>query len=278
MRAPRTYIRGPRRTALGRLANPAREEINRAVLRPVYLQASAAYLPVEMGTAVVGFDPVVAGIPRKSLKTMTRAVQLGVACVKRVVDSLPIWASILPEKRGLFVGASPQQGEADDLAAAIAASGPSPDLTAFAEQGVPLVPPLWLVKGLSNNVLGYASSNHDIRGDNGNWCDGRLGGAVAVAAAIYAVAEGRVDVAIGGAADALRGAEAILGGPCSEGAVFFAFSTEPSPWAALATVPTAAHANEGLGELGAVTVPASLWLGLKRGHAVAGGISFRSRA
>ncbi|MBM4390058.1 MAG: hypothetical protein FJ090_02960 [Deltaproteobacteria bacterium] len=243
-------------------------------MRPVYLQAYAALLPAEAGGAVPGFDPVDAGIPRKSLKTMTRAVQLGVACVRQALEGYPAWASIPPERRGLFVGASPQQGEASDLAPALQATGPVPDLLAFAERGVPLVPPLWLVKGLSNNVLGYASANHDLRGDNGNWCDGRLGGAVAVAAAIHAVAEARCDIAIGGGADALRGAEPMLGRPCGEGAVFFVFSAVPGPWLATAGVPGEQGAASHLGELGAVAVPASLALGLP-GDVAAGGVRFR---
>lgn len=245
-------------------------------MRPVYLYAYAALLPVEAGGAVPGFDPVAAGIPRKSLKTMTRAVQLGVACVAQALAKVPDWQSISPERRGLFVGASPQQGDAEDLFPAIEASGPTPDLRAFAEQGVPLVPPLWLVRGLSNNVLGYASANHDFRGDNGNWCDARLGGAVAVAAAIQSVAEGRVDLAVGGAADALRGAEAILHTPCGEGAVFFVFGIQPTPFRATAGVPTDRGSELALGELGAVAVPATLARQLAAGQAgEAGGLSVR---
>ncbi len=243
-------------------------------MRPVHLNAYAALLPVVAGGEVPGFDPVAAGIPRKSLKTMTRAVQLGVACVQKALEGYPAWSSVPPERRGLFVGASPQQGEASDLTPALEAAGPVPDLLAFAERGVPLVPPLWLVKGLSNNVLGYASANHDLRGDNGNWCDGRLGGAVAVAAAIHAVAEGRCDLAIGGGADALRGAESIFDRPCGEGAVFFVFSTEPGPWLATAGVPREAGAVTHVGELGAVSVPAALALGLP-GPVEAGGVRFR---
>lgn len=249
--------------------------ISAAAMRPVYLYAYAALLPVDVGAAVPGFDPVAAGIPRKSLKTMTRAVQLGVACVARALANVPGWESISPERRGLFVGASPQQGDAEDLFPAIEASGPTPDLRAFAEQGVPLVPPLWLVRGLSNNVLGYASANHDFRGDNGNWCDARLGGAVAVAAAIQSVAEGRVDLAVGGAADALRGAEAILRTPCGEGAVFFVFGPVPTALLASAGVPTDRGAELTLGELGSVAIPAALARQLDAGLAGhAGGLSF----
>lgn len=245
-------------------------------MRPVFLHAHAALLPLEGGGPVPGFDPVAAGIPRKSLKTMTRAVQLGVAAVGQALARAPGWAEVPPERRGLYVGASPQQGDVGDLAEAMAASGPVPDLQAFAERGVPLVPPLWLVKGLSNNVLGYASANHDLRGDNGNWCDGRLGGAVALCAAVHAVAEGRVDLAVGGAADSLLGADSILGCPCGEGAVFFVFSAEPGPWRAEADLPSLVGEEVALGEIGALAVPAALARRLAAGAAVcAGGVGLR---
>lgn len=223
------------------------------------------------------FDPVAGGIPRKSLKTMTRAVQLGVVAALRAMASVPGWQTIPPERRGLFVGASPQQGDIEDLAAAIEASGPVPDLGRLAEHGIPLVPPLWLVKGLSNNVLGYASAMLDFRGDNGNWCDGRLGGAVALCNAVHAVAEGRVDLALAGGADALRGAEAILGGVCGEGAAFVVLVAEGAlsvPATVIqAGVPVAPEAADRIGELGAAAVPVEVVRALIGGAPVrAGGV------
>ncbi len=222
-----------------------------------------------LGGEVPGFDPVAAGLPRKSLKTMTRAVQLGVAAVLAAVARVPGWASVPPERRGLYVGASPQQGDAADLADALAAAGPVPDLEAFATLGVPLVPPLWLVKGLSNNVLGYASAMLDLRGDNANWCDGRLGGAVALAHAVHAVAEGRVDLAIAGGADALRGAEAILGVPCAEGAAFVVLCSAgllPIEGRVVrAALPEAPERLDAVGELGAAAAPVALVRAVRAG-------------
>lgn len=215
-----------------------------------------------LGGEVPQFDPVASGIPKKSLKTMTRAVQLGVAAVLAAAARVPGLAGVPPERRGLYVGGSPQRGDAADLAPALEAAGLAPDLAAFAERGIPLVPPLWLVKGLSNNVLGYASAMLDLRGDNGNWCDGRLGGAVALTYAVHAIAEGRVDLAIAGGADALRGAEAIVGQPCAEGAAFIVLCAEgllrlPGRYVQ-AGLPTNLAAIDEVGELGAAAVPVAV--------------------
>ena len=201
---------------------------------------------------------------------MTRAVQLGVAAVLAAAARVPELSRVPPERRGLYVGASPQQGDASDLGPAMQATGSALDLAAFAERGIPLVPPLWLVKGLSNNILGYASAMLDFRGDNGNWCDGRHGGAVALTQAIHAVAEGRVDVAIAGGADALRGAEAIVGHPCAEGAAFVVMCAEgllTIPGRAVrAGLPTEPADIDPVGELGAAAVAVAFARGLATGQ------------
>lgn len=245
-------------------------------LRPVRLVGASLYCPAGISPGgltggapgpVPGFDPVARGVPRKYLKTMTRAVQLGVAAVSHALATFPAWAAVAPERRGLYVGASPQSGDPEDLVTALAACGPEPTLAGFAEKSVPLIPPLWLVKGLSNNILGYASAQHDLRGDNGNWCDGRLGGAVALTAAIHAVAEGRVDLAVAGGADSFIALDALIGRPTGEGAAFIVVATETIAAGAgipvRAGIPSEHGAEEGMGELGAAAIPVALarrWL------------------
>ncbi len=252
--------------------------------RPVRIVAASLFCPAGIGNmglgpavpgAVPGFDPIACGVPRKHLKTMTRAVQLGVAAVAAALAEAPGWQTIPPERRGLFVGASPQSGDAEDLASALKAADGDPGK--FARDGVPLIPPLWLVKGLSNNVLGYASAQHDLRGDNGNWCDGALGGAIALAQAVHAVAERRVDLAIAGGADSLVGAEAMVGGPCGEGAAFVVLMAgERGDALATAGLPSEAGIEHDFGEMGAAAVPvawARAWLA--RGPVDVGGVSGR---
>jgi hypothetical protein len=241
------------------------------VNRPVRIVSVSLYCSAGIGSAgtgpgapgaLAGFDPVAAGLPRKHLKTMTRAVQLGFAAVSAALAGYPAWAEVPPPRRGLYVGASPQSGDPEDLAGALAAMADS-SIGAFARDAVPLVPPLWLVKGLSNNVLGYASAHHDLQGDNGNWCDGRLGGSVALCAAVHAVAEGRVDLAIAGGAECLVGADAVLGRAGGEGAAFVVLVPGEGPGRVRAGTPRDDAPDEGLGELGPAAVPVALarrWL------------------
>ena len=161
---------------------------------------------------------------RKSLKLMTRSVQLGVSAVNIALAEAEGWDEVPPPRRGIFVGASPQPGDPDALRPALEAAQDGDgrfDLAAFASDGIPLIHPLWLVRGLSNNVIGFASAVNDIQGVNANWCDGAEGGWTALLDGARAVAEGRADLVVAGGADALVEAEALLAGrACGEGAAF----------------------------------------------------------
>lgn len=161
---------------------------------------------------------------RKSLKLMTRSVQLGVAAVNAALADAAGWDDTPPDRRGIFVGASPQPGDPDALRPALEAAAAEDggfDLTRFATDGIPLIHPLWLVKGLSNNVIGFASAVNDLQGVNANWCDGADGGWTALVEGARAVTEGRADLVVIGGADALVDAEPLLGGRrCGEGAAF----------------------------------------------------------
>lgn len=165
---------------------------------------------------------------RKHLKLMPRAVALGVAAVREALEARPGWQSVPPERRGLFVGASPAATDPEALADAVrAASGPDGfDVARFGADGVPLVPPLWLVQGLTNNVLGFSAAYHDLRGPNTTRCDGRIGGLAAVIDAARAVAEGRCDLAVAGAADSLVHLAAWSRRPVGEAAAFFVIESD----------------------------------------------------
>ena len=163
---------------------------------------------------------------RKSLKLMTRAVQLGIAGVQMALDDDGDWHDVPPDRRGIYVGASPQSGDPDDLRYALEASmGPDGfDMQRYAEQGYPLIHPLWLVRGLSNNIIGFAAAIHDLQGVNANYCDGPSGGWNALREGALAVAEGRADLVVAGGADAWAEASAVMpDAACGDGAGFVVF-------------------------------------------------------
>jgi 3-oxoacyl-[acyl-carrier-protein] synthase II len=164
-----------------------------------------APFPCQIGAPVTGFRAADWVTNRKNLKLMSPAVQFGIAAVKRAwraagLDSTPLD----PERVGLFVGAGTALGNATDLVDALSrgfAGGERFDLVAFARDGVPRINPLWLLKGLSNNVLGFASADLDARGVNQNYCNSAAGGLQAIGEAAWSIAEGLADVVVAGGAD-----------------------------------------------------------------------------
>lgn len=225
---------------------------------------------------VPGFSAKAYVRQRKNLKLMSRAVQLGVSAIRVALADAGEWQATPPIRRGMYVGSTPQGGELADLMAALDVSTDADggfEIGRFAQDGYPLIHPLWLVKGLSNNVLGFASASHDFQGPNGNWCDGERSGAHALYEGWVAVAEGRADIVVAGASDSWVGLEGVLGGRRpGEGAAFFVMrSASPEdPWRVRLGEGEDPDLEEAqLGYLGAAGVPVALARRLLRGEGAA---------
>jgi len=253
-------------------------------VRPVSVAGIGLFCPAGVGQEgatggrpgeVPGFRARAYVENRKNLKLMSRAVQLGVSAVRLAVSATDGFGDVPPERRGMFVGATPVGGEIGDLVPAIDVATNDLgelDLKRFGEHGYRLIHPLWLVKGLSNNVLGFASAVHDLQGTNANYCDGDASGAIALREGWAAVAEGRADLVVAGAADAWVGLEAVLAGRrAGEGAAFFVLRVaHPDDRFVVGPADAAPLADEEpiLGYLGAATTPVSVARTLLRREAV----------
>lgn len=170
--------------------------------------------PTKYGCQIKGFQGKDWIENRKNLKLMTPAVQYGLAAIKLAVQSAALTPqSTHPERLGMFVGAGTAFGEMGDLVPALerASVDDHYDARRFAVEGMPVVNPLWLLKGLSNNVLGYASALLDAQGINTNYCNSGVGALQAIGEAAWALAEDRADVIIAGASDAAVNPEHLTG-------------------------------------------------------------------
>lgn len=177
--------------------------------------------PQKTASTISDFQPRTWIPSRKLIKLMTRQVQIGVSALGGAVSTISKWDSIEPSRRALFVGASPQTMQSDiDDALSSSKVHEQFSLEQFAKEGVKHIHPLWLVKGLSNNILGFSSAFWDCQGVNSNYCNGVLGGKIALEESIWALLEHRCDVAIVGAADDVRQAELFLGEKGNESAAF----------------------------------------------------------
>src|SRR3984893_18284191 len=74
-------------------------------------------------------------------------------------------------------------------------------LNTFGAEGLPLVHPMWLLKGLANNVLDFVSVKYNAQGMNNNISMGGVAGTMAVGEAFRTIQRGSVDVAFAGGYD-----------------------------------------------------------------------------
>jgi len=158
---------------------------------------------------------------RKSIKLMFPRVQLGVAAALEAWHSDggldPDAGSPLPERRAMYVACGLTVDEDWTFREAIERSvvesgeGPRFDLPTFGREGQDLLNPLWLVKGLSNNVLAFVAKFQRIMGPNDNFMAGSAGALQALGAAAGAISEGRADRALFGGSDSLVTVEDLIG-------------------------------------------------------------------
>ena len=142
---------------------------------------------------------------RKNLKLMSRSVQLGMAALKKCYDATQLnGPKLSPDRFGLVVGAGSAIGQNKDLIPVLRDARIDGQFSAeqFGALGMHAINPLWLLKGLSNNILGFASADFDARGFNQNYCNSGIAGLQAIGEGTWAIKEGRAERIIAGGADA----------------------------------------------------------------------------
>ncbi len=185
----------------------------RSYAGPLALPEAEA-LPFVAAAEVSDFKPGRYVKPRKNLKVMTRAVRLGVAAAHLAMEDAGLSeGDVEPVRFAIYVGAPHAYGESRDLVPALerATEGGELDMQAFGRDGLPLVNPLWLLKGLSNNVLGFSSQRYRAMGPNANFSGQAAGALQALVAGLAAIRAGRADVALCGGYDSLLCLEALTG-------------------------------------------------------------------
>lgn len=172
----------------------------------------ASALPTRVGGEIKGFRARDYVDNVKNLKVMTPMVQYGIAAAKMALDAAKLLPAVEPERFGIATGAGHATGDPQALVPAIEQSvtGGRFDLAKFGREGIPVINPLWLLRGLSNNVLGFASAQFNAQGWNTNLQNSGASGLMAVGDAAVAIASDRADVMLAGGYDALVSPEAIV--------------------------------------------------------------------
>ena len=191
------------------------------LLRPSRHLAKERYMPTPLVGEVPDWKARNHVPERKSIKLMFPRVQFGVASALEAWRSdgglAPDAPTPPPERRAMYVACGLTVDEdwtfRDAIDHSLVGEGAAErfDLKTFGEKGQGLLNPLWLVKGLSNNVLAFVSKFQMITGPNDNFMAGSAGALQALGAAAGAICEGRADRALAGASDSLVTMEDLIG-------------------------------------------------------------------
>jgi len=169
-------------------------------IRPVDL-FDASSLKVRFGGQIPAFDPKQYVRPRKSLKVMSREIQLGFAAADLALADAGIApGSLDPDRFGVVFGNDMIYADLEDLEPAYRRSGRGGefDFRLWSEAIHEEVHPLWLLKHLPNMTASHVAIAHDARGPNNSIVLGDVSGLLAIAEAASVIRRGWADVMLAG--------------------------------------------------------------------------------
>jgi 3-oxoacyl-[acyl-carrier-protein] synthase II len=160
-------------------------------------------LPPAIGADVSDFDPKQYVRPRKSLKVMSRDIQLAfaaadLACAQASLESHPID----PERLGIVFGADMiacDLSEMIDAFRGCIVEGRF-DFDRWGEQSMAQMFPLWMLKYLPNMPACHVGIALDARGPNNSLTLGEVSSLAAIAEAVRVIERGQADAMVAGGA------------------------------------------------------------------------------
>lgn len=194
-------------TALGEGVRPFWQALleGRSGLRRLKLESGSGVWQA-LGGAVPDFSPEKFITQRKALKVMARDIQLAVAGAALAVRDAKLdgAASFDHDRFGVIVGSGVLNHELDELAPGIQQSWNDSgklDLERFAENGLPALFPLWLLKYLPNMSACHISILFDLRGMNNTLTTGGAAGLQAIGEAYRILQRGDADLMLAGGSE-----------------------------------------------------------------------------
>jgi 3-oxoacyl-[acyl-carrier-protein] synthase II len=179
----------------------------RTGIRPIR-SFDASSLPSRIGGEIEGFDArnYVEKKERKSLKVMSRSIQLAVAAAQLALDDSAIDKTQLdPTRFGVEFGAGLIASELEELGVASQISANCQpgvvDLEKWGLQGLASMPPLWMLKYLPNMLACHVSILHNAQGPNNTITENDVGSLLAVGEAFRILRRDLADYFLVGGAD-----------------------------------------------------------------------------
>jgi 3-oxoacyl-[acyl-carrier-protein] synthase II len=165
-------------------------------------------LPTRIAGEVPDFDAknYIDKKDRKSLKVMARSIQLAVAAAQAALDDSGVQQEALDSTRfGVACGAGLIATELEELASAAQLSVTGPinrvDLEKWGQEGLAVMPPLWMLKYLPNMLACHISILHNAQGPNNTVTEGDVSSLLALGEACRIVVRDQADFFLVGGAD-----------------------------------------------------------------------------
>ena len=169
-------------------------------IRPIDLFDASA-LSVRFGGQITDFDPRLFVRPRKSLKVMSREMQLGFAAAElAMADAGLVSSDLHPDRFGVVFGADMIYAGLEDLEATYRRAGVAGrfEFSRWAEAIHEEVHPLWLLKHLPNMAASHVAIAQDARGPNNTIVLGDVSALLAMIEAASVIRRGWADVMLAG--------------------------------------------------------------------------------
>jgi 3-oxoacyl-[acyl-carrier-protein] synthase II len=195
-------------TALGLDLESFRQALRdgRSGVRPIR-SFDASSLPVHFGSEVYDFDArnYVDKKDRKRLNLMVRTSQLAVAAAQLAVDDSRLdTRQVDPERFGVVFGTGSIPGDLADFGAAAQVSvgtGDTVDLKKWGTNGIPEIPPTWLLNHVPNMPACHVTITHNAQGPSNTITQTEAASVLALGEAFRLLVRGAVDVLLVGGAD-----------------------------------------------------------------------------
>jgi 3-oxoacyl-[acyl-carrier-protein] synthase II len=157
--------------------------------------------PIRVGAEVVDFDAKQYVTPRKSLKVMSRGIQLAFASAQMAAQEAGLSTSgVSPDRFGVVFGADMIQVEPDELVNAFRCCIEDNrfDVTRWDERAISELYPLWMLKYLPNMPACHVAITLDARGPNNTIVLAEASSLLAIAEGARVIERGQADVMIVG--------------------------------------------------------------------------------
>jgi len=176
-------------------------------VRPLTLFDTRA-LPVTFGGEIPAFDPKEFVKPRKSLKVMSRDIQLGVSAADMACADAGIEpGAVDPDRFGVIFAADMILCPLEDFEAAYRSCLVEGrfDFRRWGQQALAQMYPLWMLKYLPNMPACHIAIAHDARGPNNSITTAEVSSLLAVSEAARIIERGQADaMVVGGASSRIH--------------------------------------------------------------------------